>query len=172
MSWLQLSVCKTMVTKKNDDLRERFNINKDHFPVYKLWKTGNNNPVDYNGDASADDLTRFVSAETGIWIGLPGQIAEFNALVKDYVKLGKDKFAKKIQEAEALLKTLKEEEQDSGKFYLYVMKKIQEKGADFIKAEEERIHKLKKGKLDDKKKEFFARRLNILPTFSSQKDEL
>ena len=42
-------------------------MNKDDFPVYKLFLDGNlDGPVDFTGDAKkADDLKRFIMKESG-----------------------------------------------------------------------------------------------------------
>lgn len=58
--------------KENDQLRERFNINKDDFPVYKLFKQNEATPVDFKGEIKADELSKFVKANTRLWIGLYG----------------------------------------------------------------------------------------------------
>lgn len=56
--------------KENDQLRERFNINKEDFPVYKLFKQNEATPVDFKGEIKADELSKFVKKNTRLWIGL------------------------------------------------------------------------------------------------------
>ena len=56
--------------KENDQLRERFNINKDDFPVYKLFKQDEDDPTDFKGEIKVDELSRFVKKEAGLWIGV------------------------------------------------------------------------------------------------------
>lgn len=56
--------------KENDQLRERFNINKEDFPVYKLFKQNEATPIDFKGEVKADELSKFVKANTRLWIGM------------------------------------------------------------------------------------------------------
>jgi endoplasmic reticulum protein 29 len=51
--------------KLNDDLRERFGLNKDDFPVFKIFKKGTSDPVAYTGEIKSDALLRFTKDETG-----------------------------------------------------------------------------------------------------------
>ena len=56
--------------KENDDLRERFDISKDDFPVYKLFKQNDASPVDFKGEVNADELAKFVKTNSRLWIGM------------------------------------------------------------------------------------------------------
>ncbi|XP_020613934.1 endoplasmic reticulum resident protein 29-like [Orbicella faveolata] len=56
--------------KENDDLRERYNINKEDFPVYKLFKQNEDTPIDFTGDIKADELSKFVKTNSRLWIGM------------------------------------------------------------------------------------------------------
>ena len=55
--------------KENDHLRERFSINKEDFPVYKLFIEGKKEPIDFKGEIKAEELIRFAKKEAGLWIG-------------------------------------------------------------------------------------------------------
>lgn len=55
--------------KENEDLRERFVINKDDYPVFKLFKQGQKEPTDFTQSVTSDDLGRFVRLESGLWLG-------------------------------------------------------------------------------------------------------
>ena len=55
--------------KENDDLRERYNINKEDFPVYKLFKQNEDTPIDFTGEIKADELSKFVKTNSRLWIG-------------------------------------------------------------------------------------------------------
>lgn len=55
--------------KENDELRERFNINKEDFPVYKLFKQNEDTPIDFKGEIKADELSKFVKTNSRLWIG-------------------------------------------------------------------------------------------------------
>ena len=69
--------------KDNSDIAERFSIKSDDFPQYRLWLKGNKgDPIVYKGDKKEDAFLRFAQAEANIWVGLPGQLKEFDALAK------------------------------------------------------------------------------------------
>ena len=56
--------------KENDDLRERYSINKEDFPVYKLFKQNEDTPIDFTGEIKADELSKFVKTNSRLWIGM------------------------------------------------------------------------------------------------------
>ena len=56
--------------KENDDLRERYNINKEDFPVYKLFKQNEATPIDFTGEIKVDELSKFVKTNSRLWIGM------------------------------------------------------------------------------------------------------
>ena len=51
-------------------MRERFNIKKEDFPVYKLFIQGQKEPIEFKGEIKSDELTRFAKQEAGLWIGM------------------------------------------------------------------------------------------------------
>ena len=59
-------------TKDNDDLRERFRLNRDEFPVFKLFKKGGKKPIHYHGGITYNTLITFLKSEIGLYIALPG----------------------------------------------------------------------------------------------------
>lgn len=67
-------------------------------------------------------------------------------------------------------------ERKSAEVYVKVMRKIIEKGDDFLSSEVSRVDTLSKGKLAKEKKDEMERRLNILMSFqgtkTNQKSEL
>ncbi|KAK7475668.1 hypothetical protein BaRGS_00033094 [Batillaria attramentaria] len=164
--------------KDNSDLAERFSVVKEDFPVYKLFIQGKPEPVQFTGDGKASDtadkVKKFIMKESGLWLGLPACLEEFDKLVSDFVKASKDARGAILQKAEDRAKSLtKEADKESAEVYIKTMKKVVEKGDDFIKTEIERVEKLKDGKVSDKKKEQLGSRLNILSSFEMRlKDEL
>merc|ERR1719217_556936 len=73
--------------KDNSDIAERFSIKSDDFPQYRLWlkgKSSSTDPAAYKGDKKSDAFLRFVQAEAGVWVGLPGQLKDFDALAKSF----------------------------------------------------------------------------------------
>ena len=95
--------------------------------------------------------------------------------MKEFVKASDEDKAKLVAQAEAEAGKLKDEKQKaSADMYIKTMKKVVEKGNEFISTETQRVEKLQSGKVSDKKKEQLNDRLNILASFSAGlvKDEL
>ena len=112
---------------------------------------------------------------TGLWLGLPGCIEQLDKIVKDFTTASDDEKTKLLAKAEEESSKLTTESQKaSADMYIKTMKKVIEKGNDFIDTEIKRVEKLQSGKLSDKKKEQLNDRLNILASFSMgiKKDEL
>merc|ERR1719424_2344348 len=69
------------------DIAERFSIKTDDFPQYRLWLKGSGSdksPVVYSGEKKSDAFLRFVQEKAGVWIGLPGQVKELDAIAKKF----------------------------------------------------------------------------------------
>jgi len=149
--------------KDNSDIAEKFSIKSDDFPQYRLWKKGSKEPLVYKGDKKEDAFLRFAQAEADIWVGLTGQLKEFDALAKAFPG---DK-AGSLKKAEAAAKGAGEKDADSAKYYVKVMTKLSEK-AEFVAKETERLQKMiDDGSVKANKKEQFGRRLNILSSFTA-----
>ena len=149
--------------KDNQDLAEKFSIKTEDFPQYRLFLKGakTDAPIVYKGDKKEDAFMRFAQSEAGIWVGLPGQLKEFDALAKGFAK---DKSGS-LKKAEAAAKSVDEKDADSAKYYVKVMTKATDK-ADFLTKEVERLQKMiDDGSVKASKKEQFGRRLNILSSF-------
>ena len=95
--------------------------------------------------------------------------------MKDFVKASGDEKSKLLKTAEdEAAKLTIESQKSSADMYVKTMRKVIEKGTEFVESEVKRVEKLKSGKLSDKKKEQLNDRLNILTSFSLgiKKDEL
>jgi len=155
--------------KENDDIRERFGIDKDAFPVFKLFKKGAaEKPIDYTGDVTKDGLIQFLKTEGGLYIALPGNLEPFDRIAAGLLSLDKEAIEGKLVEAETAQSVAKADEVDYAKFYVKTIKKLLERGMDHVEREKTRITKLQDGKLSDKKKKMFADRLNILASFTAK----
>ena len=82
------------------------------------------------------------------------------------MKSGKDKYDELIKKAEETLSSTEEKNQQAGKMYVNTMKKIKEKGVQFVTSEITRVKKLLKEKVSNVKKTMFNIRLDILSSFS------
>ena len=49
-------------------------------------KPSSSEPVVYKGEKKSDAFLRFVQTEAGAWVGLPGQLKEFDELAKAFAK--------------------------------------------------------------------------------------
>ena len=152
--------------KDNSDLSERFSIKSDDFPQYRLFMKGtasSGTPTAYAGEKKYEGFMRFAQEKAGVWIGLPGQLKELDALAKEYMKGDKKAV---LAKAEKVAKSLEDKDADSGKYYVKVMTKVTEKG-DFVTKETERLQKMiDDGSVKPDKKAQFGRRLNILSSFA------
>ncbi|GLH05240.1 hypothetical protein R5R35_010487 [Gryllus longicercus] len=159
--------------KENSDLAERYKVNKDDFPVIKLFVAGKDEPVTFtNSDFTADNIKKFIRSNSEVYVGLQGCIDKFDALANKFVKTA-DTDLKKIilREAEDMWdKTSGRADQKAAEVYVKTMRKSLEKGDDFIEKEMKRVQNLAKGKVSKEKKEEILQRINILQSFKH--DEL
>lgn len=110
-----------------------------------------------------------------IFLGKPNTLENFDKLVAEFLKAGQDKYDEFITKAEEALSTAEEKDQQTAKIYVSTLKKIKEKGVEFVSSETARIKKLLNEKVSDAKKAMFKSRLDILASFSdyiNAKDEL
>jgi len=134
----------------------------------------------FQGDFKKDDMMRFVRQTSGQWIGLPGCLEVFDSLSKQFVAAKQSPSDRKVilrQAEDAWDKVSLASERKSAEVYVKVMRKLIEKGDDFLKSEQARIEGLRQGKLSQDKKDDMERRLNILQSFqplnkADQKTEL
>lgn len=178
--------------KENDDIRERFNVDAESFPAFFLFKKGEvpgeGTPIKFDGDVTNNGLKRFVTAKTGIWIGLTGTLEAFDKIAGDLTSGAADlETATKQMKAEYAKLEDGSDTQKTGKMYTIIMdrigKKVDADGGEpsaaaqaFATSEIDRVNKLLKGKLTDAKKATLDSRLNILASFVAKnadaKDEL
>eukprot|EP00795_Rhopilema_esculentum_P015067 gene15067-6232_t len=160
--------------KENQDLMERFGIKSQNYPSFKLFQKGKD-PISFSGEVTEHDLLKFTADQTGFWFGLPGTIKELDTLAQQFLKSDIDEYDSIITEAERITEAQKEKKKmETSRKYISIMKKIKSKGLDYIKEESERIQKMIKEKMTEKKKKSFEIKLNILESFEFAvgKDEL
>ena len=118
-----------------------------------------------------EDMLAWLKAEYGLYVsGLEGCTEEGDKAAKQFMNAQPD-----AREAlmSAFEKDLAGMDKDSiaasmGDSYVKIMKKVMEKGDEYIPAEKARVTKLIDGKLSEDKKNAFKRRLNVLGSFASQ----
>ncbi|XP_014782649.1 endoplasmic reticulum resident protein 29 [Octopus bimaculoides] len=160
--------------QENMDLATRFNVKKEDFPVYKLFLQDKKEPIAYTGNVKdSAAIKRFVMKNTDLWLGMPGCLEDYDALVKNFARASSEERQAILAEAEEIKNKYRNDVQKSyATIYVKTMKKIMEKN-DFLASEMKRVEKLKDGKVSDKKKEQLSDRLNILNSFHVKfQDEL
>eukprot|EP00047_Mylnosiga_fluctuans_P009537 m.11875 g.11875 ORF g.11875 m.11875 type:complete len:238 (-) comp2673_c0_seq1:58-771(-) len=157
--------------KLNDDLRERFGVNKEAFPAFRIFKKGSTTPVAYTGDVKSDALLRFTKDEAGVWLGLQGCIEVFDGIAQR-LSSGAITADAALAEAGAALAAAPDAEKKSAEIYVRIIEKIKSVGPTFPAQESARVTKLKEGKVAADKKKLLDLRLNILSSFKAAKQEL
>lgn len=109
--------------------------------------------------------------------GLQGCVEAFDHLARKFFEAENSRQSSIVEEAESKLRSITDKkEKTAGELYVNIMKKIKELGLDFIETEKQRVNKLLKDKITDKKREVFRTRLDILTSFqhlsSREKAEL
>jgi len=153
--------------KENDDLRERFGLKKDDFPVYLLFNQVNEKGLKYSGDIKADDISGWLRRNQ---VRMPsiGTIEELDVLAKKFLVGG---FSDDdIKAAQTLAEGQYSTDKKAG-LYVKIMQKVKEKGEGYVASEIARVSKILEGKVTPEKKTEMGDRLKILGVFAS-KDEL
>lgn len=52
--------------KDNMDLAEKYNVNKDDFPVVKLFVQGKNEPITFNDEFKLENIQKFIRKNSGV----------------------------------------------------------------------------------------------------------
>lgn len=153
--------------KENDDLRERFKLSKDDFPVYYLFNQENSAGLKYTGAIKAEDIAGWLRRNK-VKMASIGTIEELDALVKQFLKDGMQEgtLAKAKELAEGQYSTDRK-----APMYVKIMQKVKEKGEGYVASESARVTKLLDGKVTPDKKSEMNDKLKILNVFAA-KDEL
>ena len=151
----------------------RFGVTKEAYPSYKLFLKGSEEATDYvqgtpdTTIAKASDLGHWIKQTAGVYLTAPGALVQFDVMAIKFVSQPGDREAIRA-EASELAAELPTKDQETGKYYALVMKKIIEKGDTFPVTEIARLNKLLQGgSLTKAKADLFKTRLNILPSFKS-----
>ena len=132
-------------------------------------------PKDYQGDRSLEDMVEFVNDNAGTARRADGtvdtaygRLPEVDKVLAQVKELNEENVAK-VKEA---LAKIPEERAANRKVYESVMKKITEKGTDYLDSEKARIQKfLSSDSVSKLKKGAFRIRSNVLEAFKSLKPE-
>lgn len=152
---------------ENTDLAERFGVKKEDFPKVMLFVAGKEEPLVFEGDFKAEEMKKFIRRNSGIYIGLEGCLETFDRIVDKFM-VSEDFTAKKqlLRDAEDAWDALKSpSDRKIAETYVKVMRKVLEKGREFVKQEKTRVEGLMTGRITEEKKEEMQGRLNILKSF-------
>ena len=61
--------------------------------------------TEYKGNNNAEDITKFIILTSGTWLQLPGCVAAFDDLIKDFLNKTTEDREKVIEAGDALLTT-------------------------------------------------------------------
>lgn len=157
---------------ENMDLAERFGVVKDDFPVVKLFMTGKEDPINFEGEFNEENLKKFIRRHSQIYIPLEGCLEVFDRIVDKFIA------AESAKERKELLRKAEDEwdkikspsDQQIAENYVKIMRRVLDKGSEFISTESTRVKGLMAEKLTKEKKDEMQGKLNILKSFS--RDEL
>lgn len=175
----------------NQEIANKFKVKKEDFPVLKLFIQGKEEPVDFgHNNFDADTIKKFIRSNSNVYLGLPGCLESFDGIALNVGFLTQidlqydlkfflfhqfasaDATARKLllREAEDLWdKASGASEQKAAEMYVKTMRKIIDKGNEFVETEMKRIQNIVQGKISAEKIQEMNYRLNILQSF---RDEL
>ncbi|KAF6204124.1 hypothetical protein GE061_002464 [Apolygus lucorum] len=154
--------------KENQALAYKYGARKKDYPALKLFIKGQDQPLKYdkkvNGDVNPKNIKKFIKSHTGIHVSQPGCIRAFDVIVLKFIKT-KDEAERKelLKSAEELLEEYKDKR--AADVYVKLMKKVIEKGDEFVKTEMARVDNILKEKLTKDKQAEMTERINILESF-------
>jgi len=114
---------------------------------------------------------------TGLWLGLPACIQEFDELVKQFFQASGEARQKVVDKAEQMKEAITADavKKERATVYIKAMQKVIENGDGYVDTEIARVEKLSEGKVSERKKAQLKDRASILTSFRLQmtkKEEL
>lgn len=145
--------------KDNDDVRERFGLKKEDFPVHYLFTRGKTEGIRYTGKVQANDMIMWLRTNE---INMPSldTVDELDTLARAFVKDPKPSLR---AEAEAV--AAKYSTDPKAPMYLKIMDKLQEKGEGYALEEIKRVTKLLHSSMSTEKKAELTEKLKVLKVF-------
>ncbi|XP_071531891.1 endoplasmic reticulum resident protein 29 [Panulirus ornatus] len=157
---------------ENMDLAERFGVVKEDFPKVMLFVSGKDDHVVFEGEFNAEELKKFIRRHSEVYIGLEGCLEAFDRIVDRFM------ITENHSDRKALLRRAEDEwdklkspsDQQIAETYVKIMRKVIEKGTEFVTLEKARVEGLMNERITKEKKEEMQGRLNVLKSFI--RDEL
>lgn len=157
---------------ENMDLAERFEVQKEDFPKVMLFVSGKDDHVVFDGEFNAEELKKFIRRHSEVYIGLEGCLEAFDRIVDRFM------ITENQSDRKALLRKAEDEwdklkspsDRQIAEIYVKIMRKVLEKGSEFVTHEKARVEGLMNERITKEKKEEMQGRLNVLKSFT--RDEL
>jgi len=160
---------------QNKDLAKRYEADsgeKEDWPLFRVLKKGSKTEyVKFEGEVTQDALLKFVTSNTGIWIGGIGCLEEFDGLAKEFTAAEETERSTILEKAKKLQANYVGGDMDKkrAKYYVKAMIKIMNDDG-HLEKETNRIHKvMTKGNMNAEQKKWADNRLNILVSFGAVK---
>jgi len=154
------------------ELGSRFGISG--FPTIKFFPKANKDGEEYSGGRSEQNFIDFLNEKCGTNRVSGGGVDDKAGRI-DAFDTAAETFMKKPDERDNLIadvtKTSESESnpeyKKAGEYYIKVMKKIQEKGVEYLTKEIARLERMLEGHMTAEKRDNMFKRVNILNVFSS-----
>jgi len=153
------------------DLGSRFGI--QGFPTIKFFSKTNKDGEEYNGGRSEQDFIDYLNDKCGTNRVSGGGVDDKAGRVDEFDALA-EKFANDVASRDGIHSEMEQAvegnpgEKKAGEYYLKVMKKIVEKGDDYVETEIARLTKILSGKMTADKRDTMFKRKNILGVFKKE----
>jgi len=156
---------------QHKELATRFGVTG--FPTIKFFGKTSKDGEKYEKGRDVDSFVTFVNEKAGTHrikggklAANAGRIEKLDEIATEFIAAASDARTELIKKAEEVVKTLAADLKPQGEFYVKAMKNI-EKSKDYVKTEVARLTKLTSGAVKGTKLDEFAKKINILGSFSS-----
>ncbi|KAL5467532.1 hypothetical protein EMCRGX_G031776 [Ephydatia muelleri] len=148
------------------DLASRYGV--QGYPTIKFFPKDNKDGTDYNEGRAADDFVLFLNKNCGTFRMVGGKLSPLAGVVEDLNPLASKFMVEEANREQILAEAAAAASASSdahAEYYVKVMKKVQEKGGEFVKAENERLGRILSGDISSKKSDELIKKQNVLRKF-------
>jgi len=155
---------------KHKDLATKYGVTG--YPTLIFFPKNDKAGVKYEAGRELKDFVTYLNEKTGTQrteegrlSDVAGRVPALDELAKEFAAATKETHPSILAKAEAALESVEETLKKDAAYYLKVMKTVQEKGTDFVKAELQRIARMMTSSMKEDKVDEFTKRKNILSAF-------
>jgi len=154
----------------NQDIADRFSVRKQDYPVVLLLIQGQEEPIRFDGYFKLSSLKRFIHQHSGIWMSVEGRLEQFDTLTNKFMKeTDEERRREVVGEAESAVSGVESAgERRTAEVYVKLMRKVLEKGGEFVDSESKRVENILKNKMTKEKQKELDLRINILQSFKTE----